>query len=284
MTGPIDLVQRLESWLAEDDGVRLPERVIDAVIAEAGQLPQAGRRGSILTPGRVRMALGVAAVAAALVLGVALYQFVAPPVGTESPSPSPSRSASQTPAPSVSTPSAAPTPALYTSPMGFAALQPIAQHGWGSYLYAPIDAGGTVFTFPDGEFIGGDVWASFIVVSVGTAESGAIVGVTFPETPSPAPSASPGNPDWANAEWVRVWAPSNEELAAAFVAAVGGQITGPTLLGDRPAVGITNSQDMARTVVCVDGGRAFIVSTTSFMRNAAAPGWDAFLAGFRFLD
>jgi hypothetical protein len=93
MTGPLDLVPRLESWLVEDDGIRLADRVIDGVIAQTAGLPQVGRRG--LGSGvSMRRALGVAALLGAVVVGIGLYRSLVLPVGHESPSPSPSASAS----------------------------------------------------------------------------------------------------------------------------------------------------------------------------------------------
>lgn len=88
MNGPMDVVPRLEQWLAEDDGARLPERVMDAVTRESLSTSQVRRRGGAMTVGPMRLAMAAAGLAVVAFVGLGAFRLIVPPVGTESPSPS----------------------------------------------------------------------------------------------------------------------------------------------------------------------------------------------------
>ena len=82
MTGPLDVDQVLEDWLAEGPD-RLPDRVVDATVAQLDDIKQ--RRPSWL-PGRIRinrLILPAAGVVVALLIGAAALTsfFRGPSVG-----------------------------------------------------------------------------------------------------------------------------------------------------------------------------------------------------------
>ncbi|HEX6656309.1 MAG TPA: hypothetical protein VF153_08870 [Candidatus Limnocylindria bacterium] len=275
MTQQTDISRLLERWLVDDEPDVLPERVLGAV---AGRLPQVRQRGQFVALGLsgrfavIVASLTLAAGASLVVFGIVRPGPVMPP-GSPTPTAQATGSASPTPSP-VATP-------YVSTQFGFQATKPLDNADpWTNFLYAPV-ATGTAITFPDGRFLGGDLWSAFIVVSSGTHRVGAVVGVSFPPAPrdeTPAP-----NPDWAHASLVRIWNSDVDELAADYVAAVGGTISGERELDGERAILIYDANEMAEVVVAVHGNRAFVIGTSSFMRSTAAPGWERFLASFSFL-
>ena len=94
------LIERLESWLGDDDGAVLSERVMNALIAEVPLTPQvrAGwSRAFAPTSRAAKISYAVAGVAAAAVLVLVYAQWASDNVGEPSPSPSPEPSASEVP-------------------------------------------------------------------------------------------------------------------------------------------------------------------------------------------
>ena len=260
MTGPMDLVPRLEDWLAEEDGARLPERVMDAVIAASGAMPQVRRRGGWRVPGAMRLVLGAALLSVAVLFVFGLYRLVAPPVGTESPSPSAAASVIESPS---TEPSAAGEPRTFTSRgLGFTISRPSDLGPWGEDRNATAPP--AKLTFPAGTCIYDLCWATF-VVGVGTHDASLL-----------------------------------DELATLVGAdeAAGYVVeTTATTLGGEPALSLAGEHPEGealvrfRAVVAIHDGRSYVLSWSqsyggplSVLPASLNPLWGAFLGSFQFID
>jgi hypothetical protein len=148
MNGSIDLVPRLEQWLAEDDGTPLPERVLDAVMAESLATSQVRGRGGATRVGVIRLAMGAGGLAIVALLGFGAWRLVVAPVGTESPSPSASASSAASSSPDLS----AGRRQFESKEYGYAVRLPSDLGPWGT---------ASERVFPAGTCIADLCWANF---------------------------------------------------------------------------------------------------------------------------
>ena len=141
MTQTRDIERLLDTWLG-DDGSMLPDRVIDASLAQIDTTPQ--RRVLIRVPWRIptfnnhaRMALTAVAAVVVVVGGIALLR----PGTSSGPGGAPSSAPSAEPSPSVSpSPSTAPSPA--PSPVSTSGWLPFSSDRYGYQIrYPPTSTG-----------------------------------------------------------------------------------------------------------------------------------------------